>query len=198
MLNVPNSVLYNYHRVCELQRVLADHEPPVGACAAADMACRCAATGGQQPAFLPPAEPLNLTSIFSALRNHYDGEGCGQAWEGGGDAAGLRKSARHPPARPLAGTEHDAYLQRNPAEPWRPVAVRSTGCRLPQLLPCAELAGGRAPGRVACCSCRPCCCFCAACPRRCSGPPWLTVGPPACLFEHASTSGSRARGAERG
>lgn len=106
MFNTSNSILYNYHRVCELQRVLGDHEPPVGACAADDMGCRCAATGGLQPAFLPPAEPLNLTSIFGALRNHYDGEGCGAGGAGQGGERGSRAARLHLRAGQQASGQH--------------------------------------------------------------------------------------------
>lgn len=65
MLNVNNSADYNYQRVCELQRLLGGHLPPGG---------DCAATGGMQPAFLPPAKPLALADVFAAMRVHYDGQ----------------------------------------------------------------------------------------------------------------------------
>ena len=87
MFNVSNDETYNWRRLCSLQNLLGD---------AGWTDASCAASGGLQPAFLPPARPLELADVFEALRNRFQ------------------------------ATPHDAYERRNPGEPWRPVAVLRT------------------------------------------------------------------------
>ncbi|KAI7845655.1 hypothetical protein COHA_000769 [Chlorella ohadii] len=83
----PDDPLYNWPRVCAIQNELgsAGWTPE-----------SCAASRGLQPAFMPPAQPLQPADIFEALRNHYQ------------------------------GTPQDAYELRDPKNKWRPVAVLRT------------------------------------------------------------------------
>lgn len=83
----PDDPLYNWPRVCAIQNELSS---------AGWTPESCAASRGLQPAFMPPAQPLQPADIFEALRNHYQ------------------------------GTPQDAYELRDPKDKWRPVAVLRT------------------------------------------------------------------------